>query len=324
MLYGLLAERDANSVAVLRLALTRRLRNYAAKPWPVAAIGNKSPLRKHSMKRPGPVLVADRFADLRLRLLELLSDLAEGDWLLPTAAPRWSVKDIALHLLGGDIGLLSRCRDGFNPSVQPIRQYGDLVALINRLNDEWVGAARRISPRVLCELLAHTGPLVEAYFVSLDPFEIGQPVNWAGPEPAPVWLDIAREFTERWHHQQQIRDATGRPALYDRYFLAPVFDTFARALPYNFRDIVAVNRTVIKLDITGDAGGSWFLQRDQSTWELLADTDDVPATIVGIPQDTAWRLFTKGIGTDQARQQATIIGDSTLASPLFSTVAVIA
>ena len=36
-------------------------------------------------------------------------------------------------------------------------------------------------------------------------------VNWAGPEPAPIWLDPAREYTERWVHQQHIRDAVRNP-----------------------------------------------------------------------------------------------------------------
>ncbi len=31
------------------------------------------------------------------------------------------------------------------------------------------------------------------------------------PWPAPVWLDLAREHTEGRTHQQQIRDAVGRP-----------------------------------------------------------------------------------------------------------------
>jgi len=35
-------------------------------------------------------------------------------------------------------------------------------------------------------------------------------VSWAGPEPAPVWLDAARDFSEYWTHQQQICDATGQ------------------------------------------------------------------------------------------------------------------
>jgi uncharacterized protein (TIGR03083 family) len=276
------------------------------------------------MTRPAPILVADRFPELRLRLIEVLSGLSDEEWARGTVAPRWSVKDIALHLLGGDLGILSRRRDSSNPPQETIRHYGDLVALVNRLNDEWVTAARRLSTPLVCELLAFSGPLVETYFASLDPFAIGQPVSWAGPDPAPVWFDVAREFTERWHHQQQIRDAAGRPSLYDPYFLAPVLDTFMRALPFSFRDATAPDNTVIKIEIVGEAGGIWLLRRSDPAWELLLETDTSPATAVLIAQDSAWRLFTKAIDGERARRAATITGDSSLASPLFATVAVIA
>jgi len=40
--------------------------------------------------------------------------------------------------------------------------------------------------------------------------------------------------------------------------------------------------------------------------------------------DTAWRLFTKGLGRDEARKRSEITGDAALAEPLFSTVAIVA
>ena len=92
-----------------------------------------------------------------------------------------------------------------------LNSWDDFVAFINDLNDVWVKATRRLSPAVLCDLLGFAGRQVCAYFDSLDPYADGGPVEWAGPEPAPVWLDLAREYTERWHHQQQIRDAVGKP-----------------------------------------------------------------------------------------------------------------
>jgi len=276
------------------------------------------------MKRPAPIHIADRFPALRKRLLDLLSGLSKEDWSRPTAAGLWSVKDIAAHLVGGDIGNLSRRRDAFTPPGKPIHQYADLVDFINQLNDDWIRAARRMSPRVICELLACTGPPIETYFNSLVLDEMGGPVEWAGPDPAPVWFDLAREFTERWHHQQQIRDATGRPPLYDPYFFGPVLDTFIRALPHRFRDTVAPEGTVIRIEFSGDAGGSWFLQRIEQSWELFMESDTKPAVEVIISQDSAWRLFTRGMDGAQARRLATVGGDSTLANPLFATVAVIA
>ncbi len=275
------------------------------------------------MKRPGPILVADRFPNLRARLLELLADLSDEDWSRPTAAPLWCVKDVAAHLLGGDVGILSRRRDSFQPTGKTFDLYEDLVAFINDLNDHWTRAARRMSPRVVCDLLAFTGPQVEAYFASLDPFAIGPPVSWADPGPAPLWLDLAREFTERWHHQQQIRDATGRPALYQPYYFAPVLDAFVRALPRSFRETAAPEGTTVQIEIAGDAGGTWFIRRGASAWELFLGSDQTLATEVVIPQDAAWRLFTKGLKADAALSRAVVRGDAALAAPIFLTVSVI-
>ncbi len=275
------------------------------------------------MTRPSPIDVSGRFAPLRTRLLELLASLSEGDWARPTAAPRWSVKDVAAHLLGGDIGNLSRKRDGFRPQAVGAVTYGELVGLVNRSNEEWVSATRRMSPRLLCELLAFTAPQVEACFAAADPAAMGVPVSWAGPGPAPAWFDIAREFTERWHHQQQIRDATANPPLYDPYFLAPVLDTFVRALPHGFRRVGAPEGTAVRFEISGDAGGVWFVVRTGGAWELALDCGARPAAEVVLPQDAAWRMFTKGVEAKTAFAQATTRGDPMLAAPIFGTVAVI-
>ena len=53
----------------------------------------------------------------------------------------------------------------------------------------------------------------------------------AGPDPAPVWLDCARDFPEYWVHQQQIRAATGRTGNDDPKVVHAVLDTFLRTEP---------------------------------------------------------------------------------------------
>jgi uncharacterized protein (TIGR03083 family) len=275
------------------------------------------------MKRAGRIDVLDRFAPLRTQLLGLLGSLSDDDWARPTAAARWCVKDVAAHLLGGEMGLLSRIRDGYTPPGRVIATYSDLVALVNRLNNEWVLAAQRLSPRVLRDLLAFTGPEVESYFATLDWEAMGGPVSWAGPEPAPVWFDLAREFTERWHHQQQIRDATGNPPLYDPYFLGPVLDTFVRGLPHSYRQVAAADGTVVRFEISGNGGGVWFLVKTGDAWELAVESEIAPVVDVVLPQDTAWRMFTKGVDGGRARQAAAIRGDAALAVPVFRTVSII-
>jgi uncharacterized protein (TIGR03083 family) len=80
----------------------------------------------------------------------LRSVLAAGQWRAPTVCPGWSVKDVALHLLGNDLDLLSRRRDGAAPADTPTTPAGfeELVASLDRLNQSWVEATRRISPRL--------------------------------------------------------------------------------------------------------------------------------------------------------------------------------
>jgi uncharacterized protein (TIGR03083 family) len=274
------------------------------------------------MKHPDKIIIVDRFAPLRANLLTLLAGLGEDDWARPTAAPRWAVKDVAAHLLGGDVWILSGKRDAFH-IPQRIESNDQLIALVDRLNAEWVLATSRMSPRLLRELLSFTGPEVEACFASLDPMAMGGAVSWAGPEPAPVWFDLAREFTERWHHQQQIRDATGRPPLYDPYFLSPVLDTFVRALPYTYRHVPAPAGTSVRFEISGEAGGIWFLSKEEEGWTLVFNATAEPTADVVIPQDVAWRLFTKGIDREKARSMAVIGGRADLAAPIFTTTSII-
>jgi len=273
---------------------------------------------------PQPILVANLFPEILDALLDLLSGLSDQEWAAPTICPGWSVKDLAGHLLGDDVGMLSRRRDSYRRGNAAFASWDDLVAFINRQNAEWVEMADRISPRLLCDMLRLTGDQVSAYFQSLDPFALGGPVDWAGPAPAPIWMDLAREYTERWHHQQQIRDAVGRPGLREPRHLAPALDTFVRALPHTYRNVDADEQTLVALTITGAAGGTWFLLREQADWQLYLDIARAPDARVMLDQDLAWRLFTKGIGEETARAQATLAGDNRLAAPMLKILAVIA
>jgi hypothetical protein len=165
---------------------------------------------------------------------------------------------------------------------------------------------------------------VEAYFASLDPFALGGPVDWAGSGPAPVWLDLAREYTERWHHQQQIRDAAARPGLYTPRLFAPVIDAFVRALPRTFRDVAALQGATIQLRLEGPGGGDWCVRRNAQQWELLTGTAEDPSAEMSLAAEDAWKIFTRGLSHQQALQRATIRGSRELAAKVLQTVSVIA
>jgi len=276
------------------------------------------------VKTPQPILVTDLFPEVQNALLALLNELTPEEWNRPTVCSQWSVKDIAAHLLGGQIGILSRKRDHYLFSGDPIREWDDLVTLINSLNDTWVKAASRLSPRLLCELLKLTGEQVCQYFKTLDPYAQGDPVDWAGPNRVPVWLDLAREYTEWWHHQQQIRDAVGKPGLKEPTYFRPLLDTFVRALPHTYRNVEALEGTLLVLTITGDSGGQWGLHRNNGLWLLYTDVTEPADAEAIMDQEVAWRLFTKGISSHEANAAATLAGDVSLAAQALEMVSVIA
>jgi len=282
------------------------------------------------MSTDEPVLVLDRFPELRERLVALLQGLTDEQWATPTVCAGWTVHDVALHLLGVNVSNVSRRRDGFVGNlaafVPPGGDLADertLAATLNAWNETWVLAMRRISPRMLPELLDATGRQLEAHLGTLDPFATGAPVSWAGPEPAPVWIDVAREYTEQWTHQAQIRDAVGAPLLDEPRLFAPVLAAFMHALPHTLRDLDRPPGTTLRVEVTGLAGGKWTAAREGEGWRFADPADAGPNRVI-VDQDTAWRLVTKGLAPEAARARVAIAGDRELGEAVLQMVAIIA
>jgi uncharacterized protein (TIGR03083 family) len=273
-----------------------------------------------------PVFLVDLFPGLHAELMALLRGLAPADWSRPTACALWSVKDIAAHLLDGSVRRLSFGRDGLNPVPDmPISGYSDLVAYLNRLNAEWTAATRRLSPPLLIDLLDFTGRQVHAFFQSLDPHAPALfPVAWAGENVSPNWFDIGREYTERWLHQQQIREAVGAPGLTARRWLHPTLDIFVRALPFAYRGVEAASGTSIRIEIGGEAGGVWTLVRLSQDWRLFVGSNAQADAKVTLDQETAWKLFSKGLDPDSRERRVEIQGERRLGQPVLGSLAVMA
>jgi len=279
-----------------------------------------------SLRPLEPLWLVDRFAPLTGELLTLLRGLGPDDWDRPTACALWSVRDITAHLLDDDLRRLSFHRDAHPPpSGPPIDSYDALVALINRMNAEWVAVARRMSPRVLIELLEVTGPMVVELFRSIEPHAPAHwSVAWAGEETSQHWFDVGRDYTERWLHQQQIRDAVGAPPLSGREWLHPVLALFVRSIPLAYRAVRRPAGTAVLVAITGAAGGDWTLRRDEDAWRLLAGRHPRPDATVTLSDDTAWRLFSRGLKGQDPRGRVRIDGDQALGETALSALAVMA
>jgi uncharacterized protein (TIGR03083 family) len=271
-----------------------------------------------------PIAAADLFPVLHAKLIELLRSLDAREWEMPTVAPGWTVKDVAAHLLDTQQRLVLRLSGEPQPPPPAIASDADLVAFINRLNADGVTRYRQLTPSALIAMMDEGAGEFAAHHRAVDPFaEAPFGVSWAGEARSANWFHTAREFTERWHHQQQIRLAVGKPGIVTRELYYPVLDCFMRALPFRYRDKARAAGTVAQFDVAGGSGGSWYLRRDDDGWRLVDAPEREAASTTTIPQEIAWLIFTKGMSRAAAERQVRVTGDANLGLHVLSLIAIV-
>ena len=262
------------------------------------------------------------FRPLHSELLKTLRGLDPDAWNRPTLARQWKVRDVAAHLLDGDLRKIAVYRDGhlLAPDT-PIASERDLTDFINRQNATGVSYAARLSPALITDLLDVTGRWVADLIERLPPHARSIfSASWAGEAESENWMDTGREYTERWHHQMQIRDATGWPLLLSPEWMIALLDLSVRALPHAYRAVDAPAGASITLMVEGETTGAWTLRRQPAGWQLTAGRDEGASATVQLPADTAWRVF---YNAPYDRAQIRVVGDAELAAPLLRTRSVI-
>ena len=265
------------------------------------------------------------FRPLIGEIVSVLRALSPDDWLRPTVAGSWRVRDVAAHLLDTALRRLSSGRDGWR-SLDGPRLTGaepDFVARINELNAIWIRATDRLSPRVLTDLYAVAGAGLAEWFetASLEaPASIA--VSWTGDSRSAAWLDIGREFTEVWHHGAQIRDAVGAGAFPDPAWLHAVLEIALHALPHAYGRLHGEPGLAVIVEISGPAGGTWTLRYDRR-WDIDEGESRRAAARATIEDEAAWRLWFNALPRETAQRVVRVEGDSSLVQPLIAARSVI-
>ncbi|MBN2364544.1 MAG: maleylpyruvate isomerase N-terminal domain-containing protein [Calditrichaeota bacterium] len=264
------------------------------------------------------------FEEAQSELIVLLKSLSAEEWEYETSSTIWNVKDIAAHLLDGDLRRLSLHRDQHKLSdpSDPITDYESLVDFLNGLNNLWVRAAKRLSPLLIIELTEFTTPEAVQHFKDLDPKGLALfSVAWAGEQESENWFDIAREYTEKWHHQQQIREAVRRPLLIEEKWLSPLINTLIRGVPPVYNKFAAgIDSENIGIYISDVIEGSWLLASEENQWRLMKSKNMETDTTIEMDDDTAWRLFTKNITEEEAIKRIRVSGNQKLGNLIAKTV----
>jgi hypothetical protein len=103
----------------------------------------------------------------------------------------------------------------------------------------------------------------------------------------------------------------------------PVLDCFLRALPHHYRGLDAPVGTAVLLEVSGDCGGKWLMIRRPGRWQFADEIGTDIACHIAIPQEFAWRLFTKGIDCEAARAQVNIEGDPAIGEKVLSLTSIV-
>jgi uncharacterized protein (TIGR03083 family) len=259
----------------------------------------------------------------RARLLEMLAGLSDDDWHRPTPCPAWTVLGLCTHLVGDDFSLLARHRDDHLGTPAPDGLTDDgFIEWLDDLQVEWVRAARRLSPRLVVDLLAWTRPQLVDTLRRQDPHRVTARVSWAGPDMVPVWLDQVRELSEQWIHRQQLRQALGRPTDLNRDALATILEGFRHAYPFRLGAVDADPGDSVVIDVTGPVPATWVVVATPHGW-IVGDEPGGPVVArLSMSTEQAWRLLTNNLSREQQRRLA-VEGDPTIVEVLLRTRAII-
>ena len=263
----------------------------------------------------------------RAALLEVLGTLDPEGWECPTECPAWTVKGVALHVLGDDLSLVSRQRDeAVNGIVLEALRPGapaDFRALLDRFNERWVETATFFGTGLVQELLELTGHLTARFYGEAEPDSIGEPVGLFGGDPAPYWQIAAREYLERWVHQSQIRRAVAAPALEDPALVVPGCAVVARALVRPLASVDVPTGATVVLALDGGEG-AWTYTREAGRWALTDAAAADPTARLSLPLPDAALVLTRGLPADEVRPRFTVTGDRAVAGPIVDRLALIA
>lgn len=267
------------------------------------------------------------FPKLTEEFLKLLRELEPSEWLKPSPIKGRTVKDLVSHVIDGSLRNISMQRDNFmdNSNIPNINSYVDLINHIQKLNTDWMNVSKRLSPEILIDLLEYSDKELYEFLKSKNPkVKAMFSVAWAGETESENWFDIAREYTEKWHHQMQIRLALDKPILLDTEYSEPLYNTFMIALPHLYREFSNFeNGTKIKISMTGKLNKSWVIEWQTDKWDFIVSNKSDIFTSVEIPDDIAWVIFTN---TDREKEKyetkIKISGDKSIGLKLLELVTV--
>jgi uncharacterized protein (TIGR03083 family) len=247
-------------------------------------------------------------------LLALAADLSADEWARPTALPGWDVKANVVHVLGTEAMLLGEP----TPEVDV-----DVAALphvrndIGAFNEAWIVAmADTPTSEVLEGLRDRTDRRLAALRAMPQEEWDAETFTPAGPDSYGRFMRI--RVMDTWMHEQDVREAVGRPGHDGGPAVELVLDELQGALGYVVgKKAGAPDGSRVTLVLTGPAGRTMHVAVDGRA--AVVPTLDGPATTTITLPALAFTRLAGGRTTDASA--ATVEGDQDLGAAVLANLA---
>lgn len=180
-------------------------------------------------------------------VIDLADGFTAGEWALPTSCPGWSVQDVVAHVIGVEALLAGRPA----PEVALPDDLAHVRNDMGRMNELWVESYRGRPP---AEVTADLRAVVAERRTALAAMDQAafdeESFTPAGPDTYGRFMRI--RVMDIWVHEQDIREAVGRPGHLDGLAPAAVLDELAASLGYVVgKKAAAPEGSSVRFELTG-------------------------------------------------------------------------
>lgn len=215
----------------------------------------------------------------------LCSELGEGDWLVETCLPGWTVKDQLSHMAGTE-----RMLSGETPPAADISSAEHLRNDIGRSNEVWVEANRPLSGPEVLQIFETVTAARLAALDAMTQADFDAP-SWtpAGPNETYGRFMRIRHF-DCFMHENDIRQALGVPERADPEHVRSSLDEVATALGYIVGKRARLpSGTSVKIELTGPAASTYLVAVEERA-NLVDRLESPPTTTLRLSSMLFLRL----------------------------------
>ncbi len=247
------------------------------------------------------------YADALRDVAAVAESVGADEWTLPTACPGWTVREQVAHVLAVERQLSGE------PAPPRLESYPAHVRSPSGEHMEsGIAALRELSPAELVTGLAGTVDVRLGQLRDLDTDPTTTVTGTLGTE-VPIARFVPIRVLDLWTHEQDVRQALGRPGGMDDAPARSSRDTVVGFLPHLLGGVGAPAETTIALEVSGPLAVSVAVSLGEDGRPEPVERLDAPATTTVRTDSWTFMRLTAG-RVDPTAADVEIEGDRDLAA----------